>query len=247
MKILTFNIRTDFARQVDGENSWPFRKSLVIDEIRNEKPDVISFQELTANVIDDLKYALTDYAFVGCGRGKNLDDEFVSFAYLKDKYTLYFLNTEWLSNTPNVPGSKYLDEHFPRTISTMKLIDNETKKRFVIINTHLDHEKAEVRKLEALQIEKYLNSINEENLYFMGDLNSLPEDEVIKIISRVNNLTDYTYKLPYTFHAFGKVQDKIDYIFGPKNNKDYEITLFGEQSEKYLSDHHGIILTIKNV
>ena len=45
MKLLTYNIRNESA--CDGVNAFHNRRGYVIDQLENEKPDIIGFQEIT--------------------------------------------------------------------------------------------------------------------------------------------------------------------------------------------------------
>ena len=73
MKFVTFNIRCDYDQ--DGENSFRFRKPLILEKIAKEQPDILCFQEVLPHVAAWLKESLTDYYVVGCGRGESLDGE----------------------------------------------------------------------------------------------------------------------------------------------------------------------------
>ena len=73
MKLVTFNIRCDFGQ--DGENNFCFRKPLILEKLRRERPDLICFQEVLPHVAAWLKEELTDYYVIGCGRSETLEDE----------------------------------------------------------------------------------------------------------------------------------------------------------------------------
>ena len=73
MKFVTFNIRCDFGQ--DGANNFIYRRPLILEKIRQEKPDIIGFQEVLPHVAAWLKENLTEYYIVGCGREKDLTGE----------------------------------------------------------------------------------------------------------------------------------------------------------------------------
>ena len=73
MKYVTFNIRCDFGQ--DGANNFIYRRPLILEKIRQEKPDIIGFQEVLPHVAAWLKENLTEYYIVGCGREKDLTGE----------------------------------------------------------------------------------------------------------------------------------------------------------------------------
>ena len=43
MKVMTFNIR--YGTAADGENSWEYRKHLLIDCLKKYEPDILGVQE----------------------------------------------------------------------------------------------------------------------------------------------------------------------------------------------------------
>mgnify|MGYP000081460647 CR=1 FL=1 len=57
-----------------------------------------------------LKENLNEYYVIGCGRGANLRDEQMSIAYRRDRINLISMKTWWLSQTPDVPGSRYEEQ-----------------------------------------------------------------------------------------------------------------------------------------
>ena len=59
MKFVTFNIRCDFGQ--DGANNFIYRRPLILEKIRQEKPDIIGFQEVLPHVAAWLKENLTEY------------------------------------------------------------------------------------------------------------------------------------------------------------------------------------------
>ena len=53
MKFATFNIRTDHNQ--DGDNSFCYRKPLILRTIAEKQPDIIVFQEVLPHVADWLR------------------------------------------------------------------------------------------------------------------------------------------------------------------------------------------------
>ena len=144
MKVVTFNIRCDYGQ--DGENNFCFRRPLILEKLRREQPDLICFQEVLPHVAAWLKGELADYYVIGCGRSETLEDEQMTVAYRKDRLNLIQMETFWLSDTPNVPGSRYPRQSIcPRTAAEALFEDLSDKTVFRLINTHLDHECPEAR------------------------------------------------------------------------------------------------------
>ena len=150
MKFVTFNIRCDFGQ--DGANNFIYRRPLILEKIRQEKPDIIGFQEVLPHQQQQkkdreqteklkksfiylssgcswLKENLTEYYIAGCGREKDLTGEAMIIAYRKERFQSVSLETFWLSPTPYVPGSRYpVQSMCPRTATDVVFEDMETGK-----------------------------------------------------------------------------------------------------------------------
>ena len=136
---MTFNIR--FDTRDDGANCFEGRKALIKEFIDREKPDVIGFQEVMPHVREWLCNNLPDYTVLGMGRNPDYSGESVSIAYRKDKFDLVKFDQFWLSDTPDVPGSRYMLDQSPcpRISVQATLVSRKEGKLFTFANTHLDH------------------------------------------------------------------------------------------------------------
>ena len=72
MKFVTFNIRCDFGQ--DGANNFIYRRPLILEKIRQEKPDIIGFQEVLPHVAAWLNndHCLSERTFSECEPGNLL-------------------------------------------------------------------------------------------------------------------------------------------------------------------------------
>lgn len=241
IKVMTFNLRVEVFE--DGINSFSNRKDRVLSVIKEHNPDIIGFQEATESMKKWLNVVLNDYIVVGCGRDKHYGGESTTIAYKKDKFDLIELTNFWLSNTPSVPASTYgLDQSgCPRIVTSTILRHKDTNKRFLYINTHLDHVGRQARLLSSKQL---INFIKEKEIpcVLTGDFNALPNTPEIKEIT--NYLNDLTVNIKGTFHEFGKLDKptKIDYIFTNLSSNINETYIIDEKpiNGVYVSDHHQI-------
>lgn len=214
MKLTTFNIRYDCGH--DGINNFSFRKELILETIRREKPDIIGFQEVLPHVAVWLKENLTGYYVVGCPRCDDLTGEQVCVAFRPDKFNLMKMDTFWLSPTPYVPGSRYAEQSIcPRTCTEAVLQELSSGKVLRLLNTHLDHEGSLARVLGAKQIIAHVQAAEffpEAPAVLVGDLNAEPDSPEIQLLSGYfRNLTE---GIGITYHGFGGNQTAtIDYIF----------------------------------
>jgi len=138
LRIMSFNVRNSNAK--DGEDAWPKRTELFFSTIAKFAPDLIGFQEVLADQHDAIAAQMPGYAFSGVARddGKR-KGEWSSIGYRKARFTLVNEGNFWLSETPEVPGSKSWDAALTRICSWARLRETATGREFVFANTHFDH------------------------------------------------------------------------------------------------------------
>ncbi|SHO44318.1 endonuclease/exonuclease/phosphatase family protein [Anaerocolumna xylanovorans] len=245
MQIVTFNIRCDYGQ--DGANNFKFRKDLILKKINSEQPDILCFQEVLPHVALWLKGNLTDYYLVGCGRESNLEGEETSVAYRKDKYNIVKMEVFWLSDTPEIPGSRYTNQsECPRTCTCIYFQELETGKVFRVYNTHLDHIGSDARKQGLSLILKKISQadfLGKIPVIITGDFNAFPESEELAVLEDYQELYDCTKELDGTFHDFGTLKEfeKIDYIIADKNFSCKKVSKWTDCEDNiYLSDHYPV-------
>lgn len=248
IKVMTFNIRYD-AKE-DGVNCFNGRKELIKEFMDREMPDVVGFQEVLPHVREWLCDNLGAYTVLGMGRESDYSGESVSIAYRKDKFDLVKFDQFWLSETPEVPGSRFvLDQSpCPRITVIASLVSKKEGKVFTFANTHLDHYGEYARVCGASFLMSKLAGNTDKSFFLTGDFNATPESAAIKTIKGVKGVKELTEDVPEdfaTYHAYGKLNKncKIDYIFTN------EATVLVEDSLKihddkdgdvWLSDHYPI-------
>src|SRR5689334_14278278 len=144
LKVMTYNIRYD--NPGDGVNAWPNRIEKVTALIRKYNPDIIGVQEALHHQLQDLVRVLPDYSYVGVGRddGK-VKGEFSAILFRNSRFGLLSDSTFWLSETPQIPGSKSWDAAITRLVTEAKFFDKELRTDFIVFNTHFDHIGKEAR------------------------------------------------------------------------------------------------------
>ncbi len=248
MKLVTFNIRCDYGQ--DGKNNFCFRKPLILDKLRREKPDVVCFPEVLPHTAAWLKEERRDYYVVGCGRSETLEDEQMAVAYRWERLNLIGMETLWLSETPAVPGSRYPRQSIcPRTATEVLLEDLTSRRVFRLLNVHLDHEFPEARELGLRQILKRLES---PRLFpgvpavIAGDMNAEPDSPEMALLktSPCRNVTEHT---GVTYHGFGQAEHScsIDCIL----TQGFVCTETGKWTDEregvFLSDHYPVWASLR--
>jgi len=163
-----------------GEQPWSLRRIHVAQQIRNERPAIIGFQEALERQVLDLQELMGDeWAWVGVGRDDGQKaGEYGPIFYDTTQFELLGSDTFWLSPTPFKPS------RFPRAGShRMALVAHFSRKesvvsehqKFTLINTHLDERSELQRCLGAslmLQRARYEAVTREEPIFLLGDFNS---------------------------------------------------------------------------
>lgn len=245
--VITSNIR--FDNPDDNMNEWKNRKSLLAKILKSHSPLVIATQEGRKPQLKELEHLLQ----------MNLID--THRQWIKERmYPCLFLDSSlislesgdiWLSETPNIAGTKSFESMFPRLCTWTRLKNPE----IYIANMHLDHKEESTR---VMQIEVFIQEfkkIYKNNLpcIIMGDFNTDPNSQVRKILQNsFLNLKDpwvnFYSREKSSHHAFsGKdIGSRIDWILSSP-----ELTCSNLQMETrnehpiYPSDHYPIVASFQ--
>lgn len=252
MKIVSFNLRCSWDK--DDINSFIHRGGMILEKINEEKPDVICFQEGTDKNIAFLRRALPDYDIVFNQRNADYTGEGLATALRRDSVTLLGLSFFWLSNTPDVPGSRFpIQSPCPRVCQSL-LVRSHNGSMLRLYNVHLDHVSDSAR---ILGIRCLFERIEKDNataafpLFILGDFNARPDGEPIRFCNEYESLpiTDLTSGIDGTFHGYGrKGPYKIDYIYVDRKTaaQNHTVTLWKDERDGiFLSDHYPIALDIE--
>ena len=141
IRVATYNVRGPNDR---APNSWRDRLPRMVKTIRDNKFELIGTQETLSGPIKDLVEALK-FSYFGVGRDKRKGDEHNVIFYDPERFEVISQETFWLSDEPAKRRSSSWDSGCPRICTWGLLLDRRTGKRFVIANTHLDHQSAMAR------------------------------------------------------------------------------------------------------
>lgn len=260
VSVMSYNIRLD--TEADGINQWKNRSDKVASLIKKHNPNLLGVQEALHNQMIDLQNGLSEYAFIGGGRDDGKDKgEYSAIFYKKDKFEVQFEKTFWLSDTPDVPGSKSWDAAITRVVTFARLKDKQSGKSFIYANTHFDHIGKVARKNSAELIKIFIsgfingaafeNSIKEIPVLVSGDFNSEPTAEPYLAMINGKDISLFdarpTSDLTGTFCGFevGQITCRtIDYVFHSSHWKASEYKVIQDHDEKYYpSDHLPVMAT----
>lgn len=258
VNVMSFNIRYDNPE--DSLDNWEYRKDRAARAIRFYDVDILGTQEVLHNQLVDLQERLPGYGVVGVGREDGKEKgEYSALWYKKDRFTLLDSGYFWLSETPEVPGSKGWDGACERIASWAKLKDKASGKEYFALNTHLDHVGVVARREGVTLILDKVNELsNGLPVIVTGDFNSEPESDVIKHVTDAANpehLTDsrsvspLVYGPAWSFHDFGKIpydrRPLIDYVFVRNGLEVLRYGVLAEtENEAFLSDHAPVLVSL---
>jgi endonuclease/exonuclease/phosphatase family metal-dependent hydrolase len=253
LKFLTYNIRLDTP--TDGPNAWPLRKAWLCEQVKQVDPDIFGIQEGLPQQVSYIDSSFSDYRHIGVGRddGKT-QGEFSAIWFNTKKFKLITQGSFWLSTTPEKPSMGW-DAACKRVCTYGLFTDIKGGKQFWVFNTHFDHIGIQARKNSATLILQEIERLNTSRspVILMGDFNSGPESEPIKIITgkfQDSKVADKSMSMvpDGTFNGFGAVKpatERIDFIFTGYGARAINYHVIRELKEgRYASDHFPVVAEV---
>ena len=125
LDVISLNIRYD--NPADAGNAWSLRKDVVVDFLIDEHPDIFGLQEVLWHQYQYIDSLLPGYKSVSAGRNDGIrSGEMTPLFFNEKRFDLIDHNTFWLSETPDMPGSKGWGAVLPRIVTWARLNDNFT-------------------------------------------------------------------------------------------------------------------------
>jgi endonuclease/exonuclease/phosphatase family metal-dependent hydrolase len=258
VKVMTLNVRYD--NPADSVNAWPNRATQVCNFIVNEKPDILGMQEVLLRQFLVLDSVLTDYSSVGVGRDDGArGGEMNPVFFRKERFDMVRTITFWLSDTPEVPGSRGWGASLPRIVTWMELVDKNSHEHFFYFNTHFAHDSDSARIMSSKILLKEVEKIASGYPFIItGDFNMLPTsigysiltgpDESVPLLKDSYLISQKRpYGPTYTFNGFSDKPGtgRIDYIFVRNGMKVLDhSTYIKKEKGVFISDHWPVKATI---
>lgn len=268
LRVMTFNIRYGAAE--DGPNHWTRRREMVFQVFRDHRPDVAGLQEVLRFQLDEIRRALPEYGAVVAGRDDGqAGGEACAILYRTGRFEVVEHGTFWLSDTPEVPGSRSWGNNITRICTWARLRDRGTGAVFYMFNTHLDHQSQPARELGAELIAQRMGRRpHPDPIILTGDFNAGEANPAMRYLkgqapavpskkgrcAAVPPLVD-TYRVLHpnettvgTFNGFSGKRDgeKIDYILVSPHWKVLEASILYDNTDgRYPSDHFPVTAVIR--
>jgi endonuclease/exonuclease/phosphatase family metal-dependent hydrolase len=250
LKVSSYNIRMD-SNGDKGERDWSRRAPGVVKFLSEGGYSIIGLQEVLHNQLVDLKKGLPKLKQIGVGR----DDGKTGGEYSPLFYdpAIWTADTEeqgtfWLSDTPEVAGSKSWGNVVVRICTWARLTGKDGKSLYVF-NTHFDHQSQPSREKAAELILKRVKTRKhgDEPVILMGDFNATTTNPAIITLLKSDQLIDHgnaDQMLTYNFWKAGlKAGMRIDHIFTSPSIKEAKFQALSD-GDPPNSDHHPVVLTI---
>lgn len=261
-RVVSFNVRTSTAK--DGENAWPKRRDFLFAEIARLAPDLIGFQEVREDQHDAIIERMPNHAFVGVARddGKR-KGEWSMIGFRRERFENLGGGNFWLSETPEVAGSKSWDAALTRICTWVRLRDRVTQRTFLYANTHFDHKGVVAREKAAGVIAARVRELaRDEPLILTGDLNVNEDTQAYAVIAKpaadgsaawlIDSYREvHPQRVPEeaSFHGFKgtRVGSRIDFIFHSRELKAIRATIERDVSSdgRYPSDHYPVTAVLE--
>ena len=258
ISVMTFNIRYD--NPADSINAWPNRIPIICNFLNEVKPDIIGMQEVLVHQYNYLDSVLTDYQSVGIGRSDGVrEGEMNPVFFRKDRFDMIRTKTFWLSEDPEVPGSRSWGSSLPRIVTWLEFSDKSNQEHFFFFNTHFAHDSDSARIMSSELLLNKSDSISADFPFIItGDFNMIHSSLGYSILTRPREsvpllidtyaVSDKKHTGPaYTFNGFSDKTraGRIDYIFVRNGMPVREHrTFIRKEHGVYISDHWPVMARV---
>lgn len=272
IKIMSFNVRYGSAN--DGQNSWIFRKEMVVEIIKDNNPDIIGLQEDNMFQVDYLLNALPEYSAIKSKGTRGYHTGlFNSIFYNRSRFSVEDSGNFWFSDQPDIQGAVQWDNNRSRMCTWARLKEKNFNQSFYFYNSHLDHKSGLSRKNSVIILsDRIINRDFPDPFLVIGDFNAGERSSEIRFLKGKASLNSSGHKIRFsipmidtfreinpwagyvgTYNGFkGKRNGrKIDYIFIPEMFKTLNAEIiYSRIKGRYPSDHYPVTalisLPIKN-
>jgi endonuclease/exonuclease/phosphatase family metal-dependent hydrolase len=246
LRVMTFNVRVPADI---GMNAWTHRRDLMVQVIKAEHPDLLGTQELTEEQGEYLAAHLPGYAWFGQGRDGGTKGEHMGVFYRTDRLAVVRSGDFWLSDTPEVPGSRTWGQPYPRMVTWARFRRRDGGGSFDYFNTHFPYRAEDVhaRMLSANEILQRIGKLSSDTRVILaGDFNCAPDAPVHAELTRGLQdawVTAASRSGPAkTFHNFtGKPDRRIDWILSRGFKAIAVHTITTHEGMRYPSDHFPVV------
>jgi len=251
LRVMSYNLR--YANSNPSE-AWSKRRPLMAELILKVSPDVMGTQEGLYHQLKDLAADLHDYDWIGLGRDGGSRGEFMAVFYHRLRLEPLAFDHFWLSDTPEVIGSKTWGPALARMVTWVQCRDRQTGGAFYFFNTHFDHQHQAAREKSADLVRRRVAALDTKlPVLLVGDFNAAAGKNKVYDILTADRLFADTWATARervnegigTFNSFKAIQPngaRIDWILnrGEITVVRAEIVTF-QRDGQFPSDHFPVV------
>jgi endonuclease/exonuclease/phosphatase family metal-dependent hydrolase len=255
LTVMTYNLKYASSNPPDA---WPQRRPLMAELIEKLAPDVFGTQEGLYGQLQDLAADQPAFQWIGLGRDGGSRGEFSAVFYRTARLEPLAFDHFWLSDTPEVIGSKTWGPKLARMVTWVKFRDRQTKGEFIFVNTHFDHQVQEAREKSARLVRERVATFDSKlPVLFVGDFNAAAGSNQAYVILTEDKFFTDTWTTARervnegigTFNSFKAIQKdgpRIDWILsrGDVAADRIEIVTFSRDG-KFPSDHFPVVAKLR--
>ena len=240
-KAATINLRYE---NEEDQYAWSERKTRLRDLLFDRRPDFFATQEGRQSQLYDLAQLLEgDYVLLDQHREYDPLRMYPCLFVQKDWQVLGTMD-RWLSETPEVSGSKSFGSRWPKLAVLAKIKRSNQKSTLAIGSFHFDNVCTEARPKQAqVLLEEIAKAYPGENYILMGDANDAPKSPTLEVLRQEGFCDPWTWaETPITYHAFGerKYYSRIDYILFKSSSYGLRAKYVDDRKDDYYSDHYYV-------
>ena len=222
--VRSFNVR--YGAADDGEDRWETRADGLCQFLIDSPVDVLGLQEALDFQEERILDALADMRSISRGRDAGGGGERCSLLYRPDRFDVLDSGTFWLSESPEIEGSKSWDSSLPRIATWAELevraAPSAPRPRLLVVNTHFDHRGQEARLRSAQLLADWMQAERWSDVpkILLGDFNCEEASAPVQALLAAGLRDTYRVIAPDereagTFQGFrgGVAGRRIDYVF----------------------------------
>lgn len=183
VRVGSFNIR--YANDSDGPNAWRHRRAMVCGILGDG--DFWGLQEVLPAQLEEIRAARPEFGMVA--RTREVDPssgESCPILYRTDRWALDPVDhgTFWISESPEVAGSKSWDASLPRIATFARFTAKDGGRGIYVFNTHLDHkgERSRVESARLLARRIAARRHPGDPVILLGDFNCGPASDALRAL-----------------------------------------------------------------
>ncbi len=225
IRVMSFNIR--YGAADDGKNRWDHRKELAIARIRAFDPDLLGVQECQDDgQAEYLQSQLSAYQFQGArSEGDGWAGEMAPLLFKRPSFQEISRGHFWLSDTPDVVGSKSWDSAFARSATWAELRHKRSGRSVVFLNTHFDYQRQAIEESAKLLQQWIEGVVWKDPVIVTGDFNTNEDGPAYERLAGSGVLFDVSRQVPSgrnragTYHGYGTSEEPapIDWILASEH------------------------------